>query len=62
LTDWLREYDGIVALDVEGESPTRLRVEFATEARSLQFVSTAPLIDGITVSVIGQCTVVIEDD
>jgi hypothetical protein len=62
LTDWLRGHDGIVALDLEGESPTRLRVEFATEMRAAQFVSTVPLIDGIKVSAISQCTIVIEDD
>jgi hypothetical protein len=62
LSEWLRGYDGVVAMDIEGESPTRLRVEFATEERAHQFIATTSLIDGITVSVVGKCTVAIEDD
>lgn len=62
LAEWLRGYDGVVTMDIEGESPARLRVEFATKERADQFIATTPLIDGITVSVVGKCTVVIEDD
>jgi hypothetical protein len=63
LAEWLRGCDGVVGVDFEGESPTRLRVEFATEERADQFILTASsLVDGITVSAVGKCTVVIEDD
>jgi hypothetical protein len=41
LAEWLRGYDGVVDMDFEGESPTRLRVEFATEVRADQFIWTA---------------------
>ena len=40
LAEWLNGYDGIVSMEIEGESPTRLRVEFATEERAAQFIST----------------------
>ena len=56
LAEWLNGYDGIVSIETKGESPTRLRVEFATEERAAQFISTVPLIDGITISAAGNCT------
>jgi hypothetical protein len=62
VAEWLLRYDGLISVDVEGESPARLRVEFATEERAADFISTSALLDGIKVLVVGKCTVVIEDD
>ena len=62
MAEWLRGYHGVISIEIEGECPARLCVEFATEEAAAQFISMAPLIEGIKVSLLRECIVAIEDD
>ena len=61
-TEWLGRCDGVATIEIEGDSPTRLRVEFATQERAEQFLSMTALIDNIRARSVGNGRIVIEDD
>jgi hypothetical protein len=58
----LWESDGVVSMDFEGESPTRLRVELTTEAAASLFSSKVQLLGGCVLSIKGSQVVVGEED